>query len=198
MNPSLASKSLEDAIAVLKKGGVVVFPTETAYGLAVDARNAQAVTRVFKIKGREGQKALPLIAADRAMVETVAGIPSVLAHLADQYWPGPLTLVLPVVGDGLSHQVVKNGEIAIRVSSHPVAVALSRGLGAPIVSTSANRSGEKACFSIMDVKAQFAGQEIQPDYYLDGGALISVLPSTIVSLDDYGHPEVLRQGTIKI
>lgn len=194
----VTDQQLEDAIAVLKKGGVVVFPTETAYGLAADARNAEAVERVFKIKGRSEGKSLPLIASDRAMVERVAGIPSGLVRFADQHWPGPLTLVLSIVGDGLVPGVIKNGEIAIRVSSHPVATALSRGLGAPIVSTSANRSGQPACYSINDVKSQFDNQESQPDLYLDGGLLTPELPSTIVSLDDYGYPEILRQGAIEI
>jgi L-threonylcarbamoyladenylate synthase len=94
--------------------------------------------------------------------------------------------------------VIKNGEMAIRVSSHPVAQALSKGLGAPIVSTSANRSGEKVCYSISEVIVQFETQQIQPDFYLDGGELASELPSTIVSVDDYGYPEVLRQGAIEI
>ncbi len=192
------ASSLGEAITVLKRGGVVVFPTETAYGLAADARNAEAVERVFQIKGRADDKTLPLIAADRAMVERVAGIPGTLADLADRHWPGPLTLILPVIGDAVAPAVIRNGEIAIRVSSHPIAAALSRGLGAPIVSTSANRSGGSSCYSVKDVKAQFLDQEIQPDYYLDGGVLDPALPSTIVSLDDYGYPEILRQGAIEI
>lgn len=195
---AVTDKQLEDAIAVLKKGGVVVFPTETAYGLAADARNSEAVERVFKIKGRSEGKSLPLIASDRAMVERVAGIPSGLVRFADQHWPGPLTLILPVMGDTFASGVIKNSEIAIRVSSHPVAVALSRGLGAPIVSTSANRSGEPACYSIKEVQAQFQNQEQQPDYYLDGGELPLGIPSTIVSVDDYGYPEILRQGAIEL
>ncbi|MBI4437681.1 threonylcarbamoyl-AMP synthase [Candidatus Uhrbacteria bacterium] len=194
----MTDTQIMNAVAVLQRGGVVVFPTETAYGLAADARNVSAVARVYQIKGREEGKALPLIAADRAMVETVAGIPRVLARLADRYWPGPLTLILPATGDRLAPGVERSGEIAIRVSSHPVARVLSRTLGAPIVSTSANRGGEKACFRIQDVQEQLKDQEIQPDFYLDGGELVSELPSTIVGLDDYGHPEVLRQGVIEI
>ena len=192
------ASSLGEAITVLKRGGVVVFPTETAYGLAADARNAEAVERVFQIKGRADDKTLPLIAADRAMVERVAGIPGTLADLADRHWPGPLTLILPVIGDAVAPAVIRNGEIAIRVSSHPIAAALSRGLGAPIVSTSANRSGGPSCYSVKDVQTQFLDQEIQPDLYLDGGELQSELPSTIVSIDDYGHPEVLRQGAVEL
>ncbi len=195
---ALTEEQIQEAVAVLKRGGVVVFPTETAYGLAADARNTEAVERVFQIKGRQGDKSLPLIAADRGMIERVAGIPSGLVRFADEHWPGPLTLVLPVVGDALAPGVMKHGEIAIRVSSHPVATALSHGLGAPIVSTSANRSGEKPCYSLKEVQDQFQHQDVRPDVYLDGGELTPGLPSTIVSVDDYGYPEILRQGVIEL
>ncbi len=188
-------KQVQEAIAVLKRGGVVVFPTETAYGLAADATNEKAVARIFEVKGRDEGKSLPLIAASREMVERFAGVPRGLEKLASQHWPGPLTLVLPAI-EGLASGVVRNGTVAIRVSSHPIAQALSEGLGAPIVSTSANSAGQPAGYSIEDVRSQLGDH---PDAYLDGGLLDpTVLPSTIVGTDDYGYPEVLRQGSIEI
>ena len=195
---TLDNQTIDQAIAVLKNGGVVVFPTETAYGLAADATNTTAVNQIFLLKGRGEEKSLPLIAADRAMVETIAGIPRALRSLADRYWPGPLTLVLPVISDQLDPAVVRHGTVAVRVSSHSVAQALSRGIGRPIVSTSANRSGEPVCYSVECVKKQFESQEIKPDYYLDAGTLTPEPSSTIVGLDDYGIPEILRQGSIEI
>ena len=195
---TLDSQTIDQAIAILKNGGVVVFPTETAYGLAADATNTEAVNRIFLLKGRTEDKSFPLIAADQAMVEAVAGIPRGLIRLADRYWPGPLTLVLPVLSDRLAPAVIRQGTVAVRVSSHFVAQALSRGIGRPIVSTSANRSGESVCYSLDCVKNQFESQEIKPDYYLDAGALTPEPPSTIIGLDDYGIPEVLRQGSIEI
>ena len=188
---------IQKAVACLRQGGVVVFPTETAYGLAADATNEVAVERVFALKGREGEKSLPLIAASREMVERFAGIPRGLEKFATQHWPGPLTLVLPTVGGQLAQGVIRQGTIAVRVSSHPVAQTLSEGLGSPIVSTSANRSGERVCYTVADVKKQFEGGET-PDFYLDVGKLKPELPSTIITVDDYGYPEVLRQGSIKI
>ncbi len=190
----LQGRLILEAIAVLKQGGVVVFPTETAYGLAADATNEKAVARIFEIKGRNEEKSLPLIAASREMVERFAGIPRGLEKLASQYWPGPLTLVLPAIG-GLASGVVRDGTVAIRVSSHPVARALSEGLDAPIVSTSANLGGQPACYTVEDVRAQLGDT---PDIYLDGGVLEPQLPSTIVGVDDYGYPEVLRQGEVLI
>lgn len=185
---------IEEAITSLKSGGVVVFPTETAYGLAADATNEKAVARIFEIKGRDEGKSLPLIAASREMVERYAGIPQGLESLASKYWPGALTLVLPAMG-GLASGVVRDGTVAVRVSSHPVARALSEGLNTPIVSTSANLAGKPVCYSIEDVRAQLADT---PDFYLNGGQLQPQPPSTIVAIDDYGYPEVLRQGSIEL
>lgn len=191
-------RQIEEAVAVLKRGGVVVFPTETAYGLAADATNERAVEKVFAIKGRNDSQSLPLIAASRDMVERYAGIPRGLERFANQYWPGPLTLVLPVMGE-LANGVVRNGTVAIRVSSHEIARSLSHDLGAPIVSTSANISGQPTSYSVDQIKRQFAGREHQPDFYLDIGPLDpSILPSTIMGVDDYGYPEVIRQGAIEI
>ena len=123
---------LKKAIEVLKQGGVVVFPTETAYGLAADATNEVAVERVGKIKGRVPET-FPIITATREMAESVGHIPQVLRRLADQHWPGPLTLLIPAARGVLASGIVNNDQIAVRVSSHPVAQALSAGLGAPIV-----------------------------------------------------------------
>lgn len=196
---TISQEQLEEAVALLKQGGVVVFPTETAYGLAADATNADAVSKVALLKGRPEEKTFSLIAADRAMVDRVAGVPRAFEKYISAHWPGPLTLVLPVLGDELVPGVIRNGEIAVRVSSHPVAQALSEGLGAPIVSTSANVSGESTCYSVEDVKQQFEEVEHQPDLYLDMGSLDSeVKPSTIVTVDDYGYPEVLRDGAIDL
>ncbi|TAL50546.1 threonylcarbamoyl-AMP synthase [Patescibacteria group bacterium] len=193
----IIEQQIAQAVATLRNGGVVVFPTETAYGLAADATNPQAVARICAIKGREPGKSFPLIAQSREMVERFAGIPRVLERLAAQHWPGPLTLVLPVMGNRLVPEVCRNETIAIRVSSHPVAATLSQGIDAPIVSTSANLSGERTCYTVEDVKKQFEGRE-GPDYYLDIGELKPEPPSTIVDIDDYGYPEVLRQGTITL
>lgn len=180
---------------MLKRGGVVVFPTETAYALGADARNAKAVERVRAIKGRSTTKTFPLIAASREMVERFAGIPRAFERLAREHWPGALTLVLPTMGETLAPGVVRDGTVAVRVSSHPVARALSDGLGAPIVSTSANRAGGDECFSVSCAREQLGDA---PDYFLDAGDLTPQPPSTIVALDDYGYPEVLRQGAIEL
>ena len=195
MDMNIDDEQIEKAVSVLREGGVVVFPTETAYGLAADAKNAAAVEKVKEIKGREQTKAFPIIAADMEMIESTAGVPLSLAKLAQTYWPGALTMILPVIGEGLSPLVIKDGTVAVRISSHQVARALCKGLGSPIVSTSANRSGAGVCHSIACVREQLGDE---PDLYLDEGKLTPELPSTIVTVDDYGYPEVLRQGSVEI
>jgi len=188
----------KNAVEILKAGGVVCFPTETAYGLAADATNAKAVRRIFEIKGRGKEKTFPLIAASQSMVEKYAILSPIIRRLVKKYWPGPLTVVAPIRrGVELARGTVRGRTIAIRVPNHPIARELSKRLGRPIVSTSANVSGEPVCYSIRAVKKQFVDQKFQPDFYLDVGRLPKRKPSTIV-MEKNGEIVVLRQGEIKL
>ncbi len=186
------SRKVKEAVAVLKKGGVVVFPTETAYGLAADPENRRAVKRIYHIKGREAGKKLPLIAADAGMAIVYAKVSPLLAKLARKHWPGPLTVV--------------GKRAAVRVSSHPVARALSRGLGRPIISTSANVSGQPTCYSVKSFLKQLSLRGVRsndrttkqsPDFIIDVGALPRRKPSTIVT-ERKGQITILRQGSIRL
>lgn len=175
-----------------------MFPTETAYGLAADARNARAVRRVFEIKGRELGKTPPLIAANRKMAEEYAEIAPALVPLVDTHWPGALTVV-GKVGKGLASGAVRrDGTVAVRVSSHPVARALSKGLGAPIVATSANVSGRSPCYSVRTFERQRkAAKRPEPDFTVDVGPIPYRKPSTIV-MEKKGKVVVLRQGSVRL
>ncbi len=139
-------RSLNRAVEMLRQGGVVAYPTETFYGLGCLADNTEAVERIFRIKGREEDKPLPLIVADEEMAFEVArtggtGAAALAPDLAKVFWPGPLTLVLRA-GRDFPKGVAPQGKIALRVSSHPTAQALARNLDNPLVSTSANTSGQ--------------------------------------------------------
>lgn len=189
---------IQEAVDVLRKGGVVVYPTETAYGFGADARSARAVERLMAIKGREGWKTPPLIMATEEMVHQEAVIGSVLMPYVQQFWPGPLTIVVPVRSDAqVCADVVRSGTIAVRVSSHPVAQVLSAQLGAPIVSTSANVAGQPTCFSVKEVQAQFRGRVLVPDFYVDAGILENGPLSTII-MEQAGEVVVLRPGACEI
>ncbi|EKD33162.1 MAG: hypothetical protein ACD_76C00079G0003 [uncultured bacterium] len=190
--------STSEAVQILRNGGTVVYPTETAYGLGADATNANAVKKVFAIKGRAPDMAVPIIVRDLAHAQEIAHFSKKALALAREFWPGPLTLVLPEKKQaGLAKWATQKGYVALRVSSHHVSKELASGLGRPIVSTSANRSGCGSCFDIECVRKQFAGSEYQPDYIIDAGKLPDTKLSTIIRVVEESV-EVLRQGEIKL
>lgn len=195
------------AIDTLRQGGIVVFPTETAYGIAADATNDQAVRRVEVVKGREPGKTPPLIVDSFAMAERYMEMSPKLRKLARLMWPGALTIVAPakkkpmngkVPAAPLSARVIRDdGTIAVRVSSHAVASGIAKTLRVPIVATSANVSGMPSCYSVHAVQTQFSFHHVKPDLYLDGGPLRKRRPSTIVT-EQNGKIVVLRQGLLTI
>lgn len=184
---------VETAAAILRRGGVVALPTETLYGLAADATSEAAVLRVFDIKGRAREVAIPVIAADRAQVEQWVGTLTVVGRrLADVFWPGPLSLVVRAA-PGLPRPLLGSGEtVAVRVSSHPVARALARALGRLITATSANRSGREPTTQPGDVLREL-GAAI--DALVDAGVCAGGAPSTIVDVTG-DVPRLLRAGAV--
>jgi L-threonylcarbamoyladenylate synthase len=172
---------IEAAAAVLRRGGLVAYPTETFYGLGALARDAAAVARLAAAKGRPDGKPLPLLAADRAAVEEVAVLSPRAARIADRLWPGALTLVLPARA-GLPPEVTAGtGTVGIRVPGSEVARALARAAGGPIVSTSANPSGEPPP---ADAAALSPALRARLDAVLDAGPAPGGLPSTIVAVNE--------------
>ncbi|HBW74152.1 MAG TPA: threonylcarbamoyl-AMP synthase [Candidatus Magasanikbacteria bacterium] len=204
MSMSMVQKNFltTQAVDVLKKGGVTVYPTETAYGLGADATNHRAVERIFKIKGRAHAKSVLLLMKDVAMVKRYALVSAEELSLMKKFWPCALTIVLrvkPEMRSKLAQGVVaKDGSIAVRVSSNTHAHALVKGLGKPLVSTSANRAGGANTYSVAGVKKQL-GASLRatsfPYYIYDAGILPRRKVSTIVRLYK-GRVEVLRQGEI--
>lgn len=184
--------SLKKAVGVLREGGLVVYPTETAYALGCDPKNAKAVKRLFSVKARDASKPLAMIAATPAMAKRFLKLDRYARILTDAFWPGSLTLVAKPSIQLAPGVVSKRGEIALRVSPHPVAAALSKGLGRPIVSTSANLSGHLTPFEAATVLSDLGAA---PDLVLDAGALLPKPVSTIARFEG-GVCEVLRPGPI--
>jgi len=176
---------------------IIIYPTDTAYALGCDARDQEAAERVFEIKGRSQSKTLPLIAADVAMVRQWCTLAGQAKKLADKYWPGPLTLVLPVKLEGLSPAVINKGSVAIRVPGNKIARHLSQEIGAPLISTSANKSGDKNLYSLAEVRASLGEAMNKVDYVIDAGALPSQGVSTVVKVCD-NEIDIIRQGEIEI
>jgi L-threonylcarbamoyladenylate synthase len=183
---------LEPAVSALRRGGVVAFPTETFYGLAVDPRSSAAVSKVFEIKQRPPDQPLPLIAASVEQVTDHVGTMTPLAQrLAWKGWPGPLTLIIPASRRLCEGVHLGTGKIAVRVPGHAVARALAEHAGHAITSTSANFSGETPASTAEEVAASL-GETI--DVLVDGGRSPARLPSTIV--DATGDTPVLVRAGI--
>jgi L-threonylcarbamoyladenylate synthase len=185
------------AVAALRAGALIVYPTETFYGLGARALAAEAVGTLARLKQRagEGGKPISVIVADRAMVaRVVARVPLPAAALMDHFWPGPLTLVLPARDDLPPELTAGSGRIAVRVSSHPVARALTAALGEPITATSANRAGEAPACDVAAARRAL-GDDIS--VYVDGGAVAGGSGSTVLVVDDdAGH--VVRAGAVSV
>lgn len=190
-DPGLVARAAE----FLRAGKLVAYPTETFYGLGADPRSPQAVERVFEAKGRPERMALPLIAADEASVMLcVSAFPDSAHRLAAAFWPGALTLVLPASAS-LPPRLLGGGHtVGVRISPHPVAAALARLTGGPIVATSANLSGQAAPQSAREVE-EALGEALS--LILDGGETRGGLASTVLDLTT-DPPRVVRSGAVPI
>ena len=187
--------TLQRAVEVLKRGGLVAYPTDTLYGLGADGLDENAVRKVFDAKGRGELKALPLlIDSPDALSVVAANVPRIAIDLAARFWPGALTLVLKR-SHSVPDVVAGGGDtIALRVPDHPVPRELARRLGAPITGTSANRSGGANPVSSEVVRDQLADAV---DLVIDGGECPGGQASTVVDVSG-DIPVLVRQGAVPI
>lgn len=184
--------SVEDGIAALQAGELVVYPTETFYAIGADAFSSIALRRLFQLKQREPERPVGLIAANTKMAFSVAReIPIDARRLADAFWPGPLTLVLPA-RDDVAPELTGADGVGVRVSPNPVARALSAGVGRPITATSANLSGEAPASMLESARAAL-GAKVK--VFLEGGKLTASAPSTVVAINRSGW-KMVRVGAI--
>ena len=181
------------AAAALKRGEVIVYPTETLYGLGADALNEAAVDRVLSLKGRDPDNPIPVLVADRAMLaDLVAEVPPLAQQLIARFWPGPLTIVFPARKDIPRALLNRTGGIGVRISSQPIAVELVKSLGRPITATSANPSGKAPARTVEEAKKYFAARI---ETYIDGGRLGSKTGSTVAQVTG-DTVTVIRAGEI--
>jgi L-threonylcarbamoyladenylate synthase len=184
---------IEEAVAALRAGELVVYPTETFYGIAADPFSPSALEKLFAIKSRDPQKPVALIAADSQMAFEVAReVPGAARRLAIAFWPGPLTIVLPARAGFPAQLVGPDGGVGVRVSPHPIARALCEALGHPITATSANVSGEDPAATL---KAAHVSLGDRVKVFLEGGVLSASAPSTVVACDARGY-RLIRAGAI--
>jgi L-threonylcarbamoyladenylate synthase len=190
--PPSISRQVKKGVTILKKGGVIAFPTDTVYGLGAAVYKHEAVERIFVLKKRSKDMALPLLVSDMSYLDELSDSPKSLAwRLTTRFWPGGLTLVLP--SSSKVPKFIGGGKtVALRIPDDEVILALIRGLGQPIVGTSANLSGQPPARTAAEVRRCF-GDKI--DLIIDGGVRLGGHESTIVDLSS-DKPKILREGII--
>ncbi len=190
--PAPLLPALEAAARALNEGGLAIYPTETFYGLGAAIGRADAVHRLGGLKGRSSSKPMPVIAADEASARALwTAVPPEAEIFIRRFWPGPLTIVLPARA-GLPFEVVPDGEVGVRVSSHPVARELARRAG-PIIATSANLSGNHESTKFSQIEGLLR-QSV--DAVVDAGQTPGGRPSTVIAFKN-GAPVILREGAIQ-
>ena len=187
---SATDEQIQQAIESLRNGELIVFPTETLYGIGCDALNPEAVARLCHAKKRPAGKPLAVILGETSMADQLtSGFSPAATRLAESYWPGPLTLVLPA-RENLPEAIVGDQRIGLRVSSDPVAARLSRELGRPICAPSANPTGLPPAPGAPGARAYF-GKEVA--VYLDDGPRDGEASTVVIP----GPPlKILRSGPI--
>ena len=189
----VSEESILKAAELVKSGGMIVYPTDTVYGLGCDPYNAEAVRRLIRVKG-ERRKPLPILASDLNAAARIADFSREAKLLASRFWPGPLTLVLKSKGVLPTEVTCGLNTVGVRVPDHAVALKLIRLCGGLLVGTSANKTGAESPKSVQAAFKQL-GREV--DLYLNGGISRIGVSSTVLDLTS-GEPRVLREGPIKL
>ncbi|MCK4846125.1 MAG: threonylcarbamoyl-AMP synthase [Deltaproteobacteria bacterium] len=188
-----ADEALDAAVETIKSGGIVAYPTETVFGLAVDPFNTTAVKKLFDLKGRSDNNPISLIVNDIEVVEDlVEEIPPLAEKLMKEFWPGPLTIIFKAKATLPKAITAGTGKVGLRVSSSGAAMRLAREAGSAITATSANPTGKPAATTATQVRDYF-GDDI--DVIIDGGRLTDTTASTVVDITT-GSIAIVREGAI--
>jgi L-threonylcarbamoyladenylate synthase len=189
---SISGREFELILSVLRAGGVLAFPTDTAYGLAADPFNAEAISRVVRIKGRPETKPILLLVDSLEMTARITSSTPLFNRVARAFWPGPLTIVLPANPQLPAGVTAGTGTVGVRWPIAPFATALVHAFGNPITATSANLSGRPACVTAAEVIEQLGASL---PVLVDGGELPVRGGSTLLDLSG-AQPVLLREGPI--
>ena len=192
--PSSLTEQVKQAVAVLRDGGIVAYPTDTIYGLGADIYNDKAVERVFTAKNRPMSMPLPVLIDNvQQLAELVSGQTAFSRALIKKFWPGGLTIIFNKAPQLHSLALAGSANIGVRIPDHPVARLLIRELGRPITGTSANLHTDKITLTADEVRDQL-GSHV--DYIIDAGRCTGKIESTIVDVT-VNPPVIMRQGTIE-
>ncbi len=188
-------KKLQAVVNILKKGGIVVYPTDTFYGLGANVYQAEVVKKIYILKARDLAKPVSLVVSDLTMAREMAtAIPPIFESIAHQFWPGPLTIVLKAAPSLPAELQSPEGSVGIRWPDHPWLRALIEGAGFPLTATSANLTGKKEISDPEEALKIFSGKV---DIIVDAGKSHSLLPSTVIDLTQK-RPRILREGAVPV
>ncbi|WP_353687040.1 L-threonylcarbamoyladenylate synthase [Thermodesulfovibrio sp. 3462-1] len=185
--------NIEEVLKILDNNGIIIYPTETLYGIGAKYNSKRNLKKIFEIKKRPEEKSFPLIVNLKHLEMVAEFIPSVAQKLIEKFWPGPLTLLLPAIKN-LPEEITKDGKIAVRMPGESFALKLIQQSPFPITATSANISGFPPADSIETVIEYF--KEAPIDLIIDGGKLPGI-PSTIVDTT-VEPPVVIRKGAVEL
>ena len=183
-------KIIKEAARIIKNGGLVIYPTETCYGIGSDATNVKAINRIYEIKGRARTKAIPIIVSGLKMMKKYGVITDEIKFLVKRFMPGPLTIITRK--KKTIPNILNPKEIAFRISSNPIASMLVKEVELPITTTSANISGQQPIYKIDDIIKAFEGKV---DMIFDCGNLPRIKPSTYIDMKT-DEPKIIREGPI--
>ncbi len=190
--PESDGASGDEAVRVLRDGGLVCYPTDTVYGIGAAAGDDAAVRRLYAVKGRSPDKPLPLLLGDVSDAARVAEVTPLAKALAGRFWPGALTIVMRKADSYRSLALAGGDTVALRVPDHELVRRIVRALGEPVTGTSANRSGTRAPVSAAEVAFQM-GEMVE--LIIDGGQSRTRLESTVIDIT-HDKPEIVREGAV--
>ncbi len=190
-----SEEAIIEAAKIMLSGGVVVFPTDTVYGLGCDATNKIAIEKIFKIKNRLKTKPLAVIVRDIEMAKKVAFVEKKIERALNIIWPGAVTVILWKRSKLPEVLSASRQTIALRVPDYKLTYWLAENMGRPYVATSANISGEPATTKISQVLKYFKESYLKPDLILDAGDLKFAQPSTVLDLTS-PQPKIVRIGPV--
>ncbi len=189
----LNPKTVPLAYEALRRGDLVVLPTDTVYGVAALARSPEAIARLFAAKGRPEDNPIPLLLSDADRMEQVCvAVPDAARRLAEVFWPGPLTIALPKAPD-LPPALTPLPTVGVRVPDHDLTRAVIRAMGGALAVTSANRSGGPNPLTVREAYQQLGAAVA---LYMDDGPALGGRPSTVVTFEEDGELVIVREGPI--
>jgi len=183
-------KGIESAFQIINQGGIVIFPTDTVYGIGCNPYNSESVRKIFEIKSRDISKPFPVLVYSKEIAEQIVIFDEYTKKIAEKFWPGPLTIILKLKDTNLKKSLNLNDKIAIRVPNHKCTLELLKKCNY-LIGTSANVSGQKPC-----TNADECFKNIQNyDIFVDGGTIQSDSESTIIEIENE-KVNIIREGPV--